>query len=216
MCMKNIVVIGRGGFAKEVRWLIDRINDAAKEWNFLGFIDRKAGAAGVIGDDRYIMEKREELSVAIAVGNPILRNRIYTKYRKNPHLRFPNLIDPSAKMSGTVYMEEGNIICADNILTVDIRLGKFNIINLGCTVGHDARIGDFNTINPGVNISGNVVLDDFIEVGTGTKVIQGVTIAKGVVAGAGSVLVSHIPAETTVVGVPARVIKYHERDKEHE
>ena len=41
MCMKKIVIIGNGGFAKEIKWLIERINAKKKEWDFLGFIDEK-------------------------------------------------------------------------------------------------------------------------------------------------------------------------------
>ena len=53
------------------------------------------------------------------------------------YLEFPNIIDPSVQMSERITMGKGNIICAGNILTVDIALGDFNIINLDCTVGHD-------------------------------------------------------------------------------
>ncbi len=213
MCMRDIVIVGKGGFAREAKWIIDRINHNAKEWNFLGYIDKTADEAGIIGDDRYILNIKKKLAVVLAIGNPRVRNNIYLKYKENKFLEFPNLIDPSAKMSERVYLGEGNIICADNIMTVDISLGSFNIINLGCTVGHDVRIGNFNTVNPGTNISGNAVLKDFIEIGTGVKIIQGITIEEGVIAGAGTVIISDIPAETTVVGVPAKIVKYHEKDK---
>lgn len=211
--MRDIVIVGKGGFAKETKWIIDRINLNTKKWNFLGYIDKAADEVGVIGDDSYILNIKKKLSVVLAIGNPGIRNKIYLSYKRNRFLEFPNIMDPSVKMSERVCLGEGNIIGADNIMTVDISLGSFNIINLGCTVGHDVRIGNFNTINPGSNISGNVVLENFIEIGTGSKIIQGITIKEGVVAGAGSVIISDIPAETTIVGVPAKVIKYHEKDK---
>ena len=50
-------------------------------------------------------------------------------------------------------MGKGNIVCAGNILTVDITLGDFNIINLDCTVGHDAVLHSYVTVYPSVNIS---------------------------------------------------------------
>ena len=59
-------------------------------------------------------------------------------------------------------------------------------------------------------------MKDFIEIGTGTKIIQGITIEEKVISGAGSVIISDVPAETTVVGVLAKVIKYHEKDKRNE
>lgn len=216
MCMKKIVIVGKGGFAKEVKWLIERINQNTKEWNFLGFIDQRTDAEDIVGDDDFVTNIQEELSVVLAVGNPKLRNKIYKKYRGNRYLRFPNLIDPSVKMSKSIYLGERNIICANSALTVDISIGNFKIINLSCTVGHDVKMGNFNTINPGVNISGNVTLKDLIEVGTGTKIIQGKTVCEGVIIGAGSVIIHDISAENTVVGVPARVIKCHEKSEEYE
>lgn len=216
MCVRDIVIIGKGGFAKETKWIIDRINHKTTTWNFLGYIDKTADAVDVIGDDNYILNMKKKLSVVLAIGNPRVRNNIYLQYKENKFLEFPNLIDPSVKMSESVCLGEGNIICADNIMTVDISLGSFNIINLNCTVGHDVRIGSFNTVNPNTNISGNVVLKDFIEIGTGVKIIQGITIEEGVIVGAGSVLISDTPAETTIVGVPAKIIKYHEKDQQNE
>lgn len=208
--MTNIAIVGKGGFAREAKWLIDRINQGKERWRFIGYIDKKIDGEDVIGDDNYILHTREKLDLVLAIGNPRIRKLIYEKYKENKCISFPNIIDPSVYITGSIYMGIGNIICANNMLTVDISFGSFNIINLGCTVGHDVKMGDFNTINPGTNISGNVTIDDFVEVGTGTKIIQGKRIGSGAVIGAGSVVVKDIPEETTAVGVPASVIKVHE------
>lgn len=209
--MKKIVIIGKGGFAKEVKWLIDSINRVEKEWEFLGYIDKEKGAEEVISDDSYIINTEENLFVTLAIGNPTLRKNIYEKYKENKHLHFPNLIAPSVYVSDSIQLGEGNIICSSTIMTVDILIGNFNIINLDCTIGHDVKIGNFNTINPGSNISGNVILKDLIEVGTGSKIIQGKEINKGVVIGAGAVVIKDVPCDTTVVGVPAIAVKKKDR-----
>ena len=39
MKMKDVVIIGAGGFAREVAWLIEEINKKNEQWNILGFID---------------------------------------------------------------------------------------------------------------------------------------------------------------------------------
>lgn len=207
--MNNIVIVGKGGFAREVKWLIKNINDSEKKWNFLGFIDNQTEAEEVVGDDTYIANMKEKLYVAIAIGNPEIRSRLHKIFRTNRYIRFPNLIAPSAQISEDICLGEGNIICAGNIMTVDISLGSLNIINLGCTIGHDVRIGNYNTINPGTNISGNVIIKNFVEIGTGTKIIQGRTVNSGAITGAGAVIIADIPCGTTVVGVPAKEIRYH-------
>lgn len=41
MCIKKAVIVGNGGFAHEVKFIIDRINKEKKQYEFLGYIDKK-------------------------------------------------------------------------------------------------------------------------------------------------------------------------------
>lgn len=70
-------------------------------------------------------------------------------------------------MSNSVSLGESNIICAGTILTVDISIGNYDIINLDCAIGHDAIISDYVTINPGSTISGKVNVGSETGVGNG-------------------------------------------------
>lgn len=208
--MKDLVIVGSGGFAREVEWLVERINFQKPTWNFLGFIDRDNDNQRVIGDDDFVLNYSKELSVAIAIGTSNIREKIYSKYKSNSKIKYPNLLDPDVKYSDKITMGEGNIICAGSIMTVDIFLGNCNIINLDCTVGHDAHIDDFVTINPSVNISGNTHISSGCNIGTGTQIIQGLTIGKNTIVGAGAVVSKDLPSNCTAVGVPAKVIKVRE------
>ncbi|HAP20875.1 MAG TPA: transferase [Lachnospiraceae bacterium] len=208
MELKDIVIAGNGGFAKEVAWLIERLNQKSMEWNFLGFIDNKK-SAGVIGDDSFVRNRASKLHVAIGIGNVKIRRKIFEEYKENKKVVFPNLVDPSVIMSRRVDMGEGNIICANSVFTVDIQLGSFDIINLGCTIGHETKMGNFVTVNPGTNVSGNVSIGSLSEIGTGVRIIQGIQVGEGTVIGAGAVIVRDIPGTCTVVGVPGKVIKFH-------
>lgn len=98
-------------------------------------------------------------------------------------------------------------MCAGNIITVDVRIGRHCIINLDCTIGHDAEISDFVTLYPGVNVSGGTVIGECVEMGTGSRIIQGIRISPGSVVGAGAVVVKDISEAGTYVGVPARRMK---------
>lgn len=208
--MKDIVIVGNGGFAREVEFLLNRINEVEPTWNFLGYVDDCKDDLSVWGTDNDLLSYNEELFVAIAIGTSSVRRRLYQQYCKNDKLQFPNLIDPSVIMSNRVRLGMGNIICAGCILTVDISIGDFNILNLDCTVGHDAIIENYVTINPSVNLSGNTHVKPLCNLGTGSQIIQGKKIGENVTLGAGAVVVTDIEENCVAVGVPAKVVKRNE------
>jgi len=69
---------------------------------------------------------------------------------------------------------------------------------------------DFVTLSPGVHVSGNVTLGTGCFVGTGANFIEKLNIGAWTVIGAGSVIVGEVPADTTVVGIPGKIIKVKE------
>lgn len=206
--MKDIVIIGAGGFGREVAWLIEDINKVKKEWNIVGFIDDNEEIQGteingykVVGNINWL--KKQELYVVSAIGNPITKKKIMENLQGSKN-QYPVLIHPSVIYSESVNFAEGSIICAGTILTVNIEIGKHVIINLDCTVGHDAVIMDYTTLLPSVNISGCVKIEECVSVGTKSAIIQGISIGKNTIIGAGAAVVKDITEPGTYVGVPVR------------
>lgn len=210
--MEKIVIVGAGGFGKEVAWLIERINSRKKQYEILGYVDdgltkgQTVSQYSVIGNIYSLNAYDEDLNICIAIGDASLRKKLVDKIKKIKNFKFPNLVDPSAIVS-VKKLGCGNIICANNVFTIDYKLDDFNIINLSCTIGHDVIIKSFVTIYPGVNVSGNVHIKQLTEIGTGAKIIQGKTIEENVIIGAGSVIVSDLESDSVYVGIPAKKIK---------
>lgn len=217
--MKKLVIVGVGGFGREVAWLVERINSVQPTWELLGFIDDNAETHGtvvngypVLGGCEWVVSQNGNTYVACAVGASKTRRKLVERLKG---ANFATLIDPKVEMSERIKMGEGCIICAGTILTVDITLGSHVIINLDCTIGHDAVLSDYTTLYPSVNVSGNTHLGECAEMGTGSQIIQGLKVGEGTIVGAGAVVVKELPGECTAVGSPAKPIKYHNRARRH-
>lgn len=205
--MEDIYIVGASGFGREVAWLIEENND----FKIAGFIDDNKNNHGkvvngypVLGGCDYLLNLNGSINVVIAIGKSSVRKIIVDKLKTKNDIVYPNIISKNSMSSKYVNYGEGNIVCCGNILTTNISIGSFNLINLNCTIGHDVVINDFVTVYPGVNISGNTVLGNCCEIGTGSKCIQGITIADNVIVGAGGVVVKNLEESATYVGVPVR------------
>ena len=212
--MEKLVIVGAGGFGREVEWLVKRINKINPTYEVIGYADDEKAIGEEIGYSKVICTTdelsttEEDLNVTIAIGNAKVRKMLAEKLSTNTHLKFPNLIDPSVIYDDEETMlGKGNIICANTIMTVNIKIGNFNIINLDCTIGHDDVLNNYITIYPSVNVSGNVIVNDCTEIGTGTQIIQGLKICSNTIIGASAAVVKSIEESGTYVGVPVKKIK---------
>lgn len=211
--MKDIVILGSSGCAKDVLWLLEANNEIHSEWNILGFVDghtvgQEVLGLPVLGDDAWLMDYPHPIHAACGFGSPALRRKVVDTFRTSAsHISFPNLISHSAQISRHATLGIGNIICAGSTLTSDSKIGNFVIMNVGSVVFHDDVIGDFTTLNPGSVVCGNVVIGEGCDIGTGTHIIQGLHIGPHTVTGAGSAIIRDVPGHCTVVGVPGRILE---------
>jgi serine O-acetyltransferase len=85
----------------------------------------------------------------------------------------------------------------------------------GVVIGETTEIGDDVLLYQGVTLGGtgnergkrHPTLGNNVVVGTGAKVLGNINIGDNVKIGAGSVVVHAVPAHSTVVGVPGRVVR---------
>lgn len=208
---KDIVIVGAGGFGREVAAMIS--SSLNEEFNLKGFIDDGVQASQVnnlpvLGGINWLLSQEENISCVVAIGKPAIREQVMKNLMACDNLEFPNIIHPNAHLHQPEFisMGKGNIICEGAIITTNVSIGNFNIINLSCTIGHDCSIGNFCSIMPGVNISGGAQLNDSVYVGTGAKLIKATKLENNCIIGAGSVVNTDVPKDKTFVGIPAREI----------
>ncbi len=211
--MRDLYIIGAGGFGKEVVWLAERINESGGDWNIKGFIDDDESLLNTVidgypvyGGIEYLKDCRDAY-VVCAVGSARVRRIIIEKLADFP-IKFATLIDPSVIISKRVTVGEGVIICAGTIITVDVVICNHVIINLDCTLGHDDVIHDFVTMYPSVNVSGCCEVGTGVEFGTGMQILQGLTVCDNAIVGASACVVKDITEAGGYVGAPAKRIKW--------
>jgi len=216
MSFEKIVIIGTGGFGREVLDVLEAVNQVQPTYQIMGFITEPGyhepgtliHEAPVLGYFDWLEANRAEVKAICGVGAPAARRRLIEK-AKNLGVSFFSVIHPRAILTRWVTIGTGSIITAGCILTNNIKIGDHVHINLDSTVGHDAVIHNFVTVSPGVHVSGNVILEEGSFIGTGANLIEGKKVGAWSVVGAGSVVVKDIPANVTAVGTPAAIIKEH-------
>lgn len=99
---------------------------------------------------------------------------------------------------------------------------------MGVVIGETCEIGDNVTLYQGVTLGGtgkergkrHPTVKDNVLISTGAKVLGSITIGQNSKIGAGSVVLKEVPANSTVVGVPGRVViqdgkRVHKKDLNH-
>lgn len=213
--MKKIAIVGAGGFGREVKMLIEDINEKNAQFEIIGFYDDKEYKTEInglpyLGEIKNINDVDYPLCLAVAIAAPNIKKKIVEGIT-NKNIEYPNLIHPSVIIGrDDVKLGKGNIICAGVIITVNITIEDFIILNLSCTVGHDTQIKKYSSFMPSVNISGEVIINEEVYVGTGAKIINLLEVGQKTIIGAGAVVSKDLPANCTAVGIPAKPIKFHE------
>lgn len=85
---------------------------------------------------------------------------------------------------------------------------------MGVVIGETCEIGDSVTIYQGVTLGGtgkekgkrHPTIEDNVLIASGAKVLGSMTIGKNSRIGAGSVVLKEVPPNSTVVGIPGRVV----------
>ncbi len=214
--MKKIAIVGAGGFAREVAWLIRDLNRVTQQFDFLGylvsdmsFVRETDSRAEVLGDFNWLDGGDRADALVMGIGTPQAKLDLAAELEHHfPRLEWPTLIHPTVQFDhDSVKFERGVVLCAGSIGTVNLEFKEFSMVNLLCTIGHGAVIGRGAVLNPTVNISGGVTVGDGVLIGTGAQVLQYVKIGDNVTVGAGAVVNKNVESGTTVVGIPAKPIK---------
>ncbi len=208
---KNLIIVGAGGFGREVYAWVRQTFDLGREWRFRGFLDDNPAALdgmnypAILGDIAAYDPGKNDYFLC-GLGKPELKKKVVEVLRKKG-ARFASLVHPSVVMGHNVRMGAGVILCPRVVVTSDIRLGDFVTLNVGSAVGHDSVVGAYTQTSAFCDITGGVTIGEGVFMGSHAAVLPRVRVGDYAVIGAGSVALRDVPAGRTIYGNPARIFK---------
>lgn len=209
--VQPLVIIGAGGFGREVLDVVTAINRERPRWGFRGFVSDDPPPSAILarlsaqwlGDVASFLRTTEPCHYVVGVGDSHARDQL-RQLSDAAGLVPATLVHPSATIGSDVQIQAGTVICSHVSITTSVRIGQHVHINLHSTIGHDCQLGDCVTVNPLVAVSGGATLESRVTMGTHSSVLQGLTIGERAFVGAGAVVTRDVDPGTTVVGIPAR------------
>ena len=212
--MKEIILIGAGGHAAELREYLDYHNKvkAGEELKLIGLLDDDKGIYDHYNYEAPYLGKinehevRDDVHYLMGIANLKYRKQFIEEFLKKG-AQFLTFIHPTALIASTANIGEGVVISHNASVGPMATIGDYCLLNSRCTIGHDSVMGKFNFISPQVAVSGNTTIGENNLLGTNSATIPGITIGNGNLIGAGAVVIKDVPDGVTVVGNKARILK---------
>ena len=210
--MRDLVIVGSGGFGREVSGLVAAVNAVEPRWNLLGFLDdepaphaERVSRLGlrILGPVVEGAARLRGVAYVIGIGSGAVRERLAASVDA-AGLEAVALVHPSAALDPDLEVPPGTVVCAQASVTTNVRLGRHVHVDRGATIGHDATLEAFSTLHPLACVSGSVHVGARSRLGTHSVVLPGVTVGSDVMVGAAACVVHDVPDGATVKGVPAR------------
>jgi sugar O-acyltransferase (sialic acid O-acetyltransferase NeuD family) len=213
MTNERTIIVGGGGFCRELIFFIGHSVDAGTIAPIGGYIDDGGDLLakfdypevpwlGTVED----FEPRSGDGFVLAIGSPRSKRAIHAKLSVRGG-SFPKMIHPGATIVRTARLEEGVIFCPGTLAGADTRIARFVTFNGSSGIGHDSSVGEFSTLSSNVDVTGNVTIGADVSVGSNASFLPKVKVGDGATVGAGSVVYRSVPAGATVYAAPAKLLR---------
>lgn len=210
--MDKILIVGAGGFARELLEIVLQINPKAAA-TFYDDVSTDApgrlfGRFEILRSEAEAIAyfKNKDRKFAVGVGSPPHRKQLFDKFSSlggTPS----SVISPFARI-GVVdnKIDIGACVLTDVVLESENTVGTGTLVHVGALISHNVTIGSYCEISPRACLLGKVRVGDLCSIGTGSIILPGLTIGNNAKIGAGAVVTRDIADGVTAVGVPARPI----------
>lgn len=207
--MNQLIIVGAGGFGREVAHWATQNPGNGLEFNIRGFLDDNLDALksfknyppvlGTIAD--YIPEANDLF--VCGIGLPHLKaSAIPSLIAKGA--RFMNLIHPTVVFGGNIKLGSGVVIAPHVTISADATISDFATLDSNSVIGHDVKLGHYCHIGNLCSITGGVDIGVQAFIGVHSVILPKIKIGKSGIVGAGSVVTKNVANHITVYGNPAK------------
>lgn len=208
--MKKLIIIGAGGFGRELLQWIKDINENNPTWEIAGFIDDDINMLDGVECDYPVIGRlsdwlpKEDEEFALAIGRPATKEKV-VKMMKDKGAVFAQVIHPTATLTEFSKYGEGLVMFPQSKLSVNSRVGDFVTI-LSSGIGHDVEVGDYTTISGMCSVLRNVKIGKRVFLASNVAITNDVNIGDDAYIGIGSIVMKDIEAGQKTFCNPARII----------
>lgn len=211
--MKNLIIVGAGGCAREVLQWVKDINTISPTWNIKGFIaDDKDTAFSHIRCDTPIINKiigyipDENDYFTCAIGSPNAKQKIVSLL-KSKKAKFVNIIHPKAIISEHCIIGEGMIAYPYSVISPYSKCGDF-VTLLSSSIGSCSSIGSYSTISSYCDIGNNSSVGLLCQLGSHSCIADNTSLGNNVFVAAGSIVYNNFNDNIRLWGNPATKMSF--------
>jgi len=203
--MRDLIILGTGIHSLEMVEIVERINAVQPTWNLLGYCSADGSGAGELRNEYPILGGVDVLSEFPIAG--LVPEFGWPKDAGAPREMYVSIIDPSCFVSRGAKIGCGCVIYPSCYIGYNAQLGNDIFCLSSSVINHDDVIEDGVTFATGVRLAGRVHVGQGTYLGQACTVRETTKIGPGCLIGTGAVVLKDVPANSVMVGNPARKLR---------
>lgn len=212
MTKQNIVIVGAGGFARELHEMLWDVY-SPEVYQFKGFLGQADAplepfgfAGSLLLDDPESYQPADDDRFLLAIGHMAVRRKIVETLAAKQG-EFLSFVHPQARIASTARLGQGVVIYPFAVVSNQSHVEPFVHLNYFASVGHDCQVGEYSLLAPYATLNGFVTLEAEAYISTHATVAPGKRVGQRSKISANSACMQDAAADSIVFGVPGRQVR---------